>query len=100
MVIGYLKNSQLWFGFRLWRSADHSLTGDSGGPTVWIDRSSSDYKAYIVGVISRGGIDEIMCKIPANQQHSQATLHATVSKEVSEWIRKIVEKDGGDACPV
>ena len=98
MVFGYLKNSRLWFGLRLWRSIDHSLTGDSGGPTVWIDKSSD--KAYIVGVISRGAIPEIMCKIPANQQHSQATLHATVTKEVSEWIRKIVEKDGGDACPV
>ena len=41
-----------------------------------------------------------MCKIPANQEHSKATVHATVSKEVSKWIREIVKANGGDACLV
>ena len=72
--------------------------GDSGGPTVWKDKSDSN-RAYIVGVISHGARDKEMCKLPPNQQHSKATIHATVSKEVSEWISKIVEKDG-DACLV
>ena len=80
------------------KNGEVALTGDSGGPTVWKDKSDSN-RAYIVGVISHGARDKEMCKLPPNQLHSKATIHATVSKEVKEWITKIVKKDA-DACLV
>ena len=70
------------------------MLGDSGGPTVWKDKSDNN-KAYIVGVISQGGDYQKLCKLPPNQQHSKVTISATVSKKVSKWIRKIIKEDGG-----
>ena len=75
------------------KNGEVALSGDSGGPTVWIDKS--DNKAYIVGVISQGGDFQKLCKLKPNQQHSKATISATVSKKVSKWIRKITKGDGG-----
>ena len=79
------------------KNGEVTLPGDSGGPTVWKDKSG---RAYIIGVLSKSTTYEYLCNIPANQQHRAASITSTVSKEISKWIEKNSGKEVDDCQSV
>ena len=73
------------------KDEENACGGDSGGPVIWIDRTTDENKEYLIGTPSGGYCGK-------KQPTTVPSIFAAIPGKVGEWIYEKLTRDHVAIC--